>query len=140
MMIEWLKVIHIVAVIVWMGGMLTAPLVAMMVSDQKLDQHLRWRLRSVFSRWVTPAMILSLILGIALAQTGGWFTEVWLLAKLALVLVLTALHGVISGRLRRFASDPSAVLPTWFPRLSLIVLSLLAIIVFLVVTKTRLVA
>ncbi|WP_375569649.1 CopD family protein [Ahrensia marina] len=135
-MYEWLKIIHIISVIIWMGGMLTAPLVGTMLSDQRADQQLRLRLRSAFSRWITPAMILSLIVGIALAQIGGWFTDPWLLTKLVLVLVMTALHGVISGRLRRFASDPKAELAAWFPRVSLIVLLLLAAVVSLVVTKT----
>ncbi|MEO0383098.1 MAG: CopD family protein [Pseudomonadota bacterium] len=135
MIYEWLKIAHIILVTVWMGGMLTAPLMGSMLSDQRADPALRLRLRSTFSRWVTPAMILSLVLGIALAQIGGWFTDMWLITKLIIVLALTALHGVISGRLRRFATDPDTTLAAWFPRISLVVLLLLAAVVSLVVTK-----
>jgi len=42
-------------------------------------------------------------LGIVLALQGGWFASLWLQAKLAFVVVLSAVHGVQSGALRRLA-------------------------------------
>ncbi|SDE24207.1 Uncharacterised protein family (UPF0093) [Paracidovorax valerianellae] len=40
-------------------------------------------------------------LGLGLAVWGGWLGTGWLNAKLAIVLVLSGLHGVLSGRLRQ---------------------------------------
>jgi len=51
----------------------------------------------------TPAMLMVWALGIVLAQQGGWFTLPWLQAKLALVVVLSAIHGVQLGAMRRLA-------------------------------------
>jgi putative membrane protein len=46
-------------------------------------------------------MLVVWLTGAAIATEGRWFESPWLWAKLALVLALTGLHGVQSGRLRR---------------------------------------
>lgn len=86
-----LKACHVAAVMVWVGGMLAAA----------LGGAPRW------DRLVTtPAMLLAFALGLALAMTGGWFPQAWLITKLAVVLALAVLHGVLSGRLRRGQAPP----------------------------------
>ncbi len=58
-----------------------------------------------FDRGVcTPAMILTFALGTFLALYGDWFASAWLWVKLSFVLALSAGHGVLSGRLRRWAT------------------------------------
>ena len=42
--------------------------------------------------------------GIGLAASGGWFTYGWLQAKLVLVVLLSAIHGLQSGQIRRLAA------------------------------------
>uniref|UniRef100_UPI0039EF3056 CopD family protein n=1 Tax=Bordetella sputigena TaxID=1416810 RepID=UPI0039EF3056 len=63
-------------------------------------------------RWqrmiTTPAMALTWALGIALAIQGHWLNDGWLHAKLALVLLLTAIHGIQAGTLRRRAAGKHA--------------------------------
>lgn len=102
-MYEGLKSAHVVAMVIWVGGMIVAPSVAVTLPDDAAGQSARTALFAWFRRIVTPAMIVTLALGLWLAQWAGWFTSGWLQAKLALVLVMTALHGVLSGRLRRGA-------------------------------------
>ena len=64
-------------------------------------------------RWdqtvTTPAMLLVWGLGLTLATSGQWFTAGWLQAKLLFVVVLSGLHGIQSGRLRRIASGTLAM-------------------------------
>lgn len=129
----WLKAAHVIAVIIWMAGMLATPPILHALGNITIDQ--RARLRATFHRIVTPAMITTLILGIWLGVSGGWFADAWLIAKLAVVLVLTGVHGAMSGRLRRWASDPNVDLPVWFGRAHLIAAALLVLIVVLVVRK-----
>lgn len=62
------------------------------------------RLRSMARLIVTPALLLVWGLGISLAIEGGWFVASWLHAKIALVLVLSAVHGFQLRQLRRLAS------------------------------------
>ncbi|MCR6629233.1 MAG: CopD family protein [Magnetospirillum sp.] len=103
----WLKAFHIIAVMTWIGGLLVA---AMSVAA---GAHARARTESaswlVFlertRRWdrqvTTPAMLLVWALGLILALTGEWFPETWLQTKFIFVFLLSALHGMLAGNLRR---------------------------------------
>jgi protoporphyrinogen IX oxidase len=105
----WLKALHIVAVVTWIGGMLVVAVAITAVSNVR-DQHeiasraaFLERVRRWDRRVTTPAMSLVWLLGLALALTGHWFPQAWLVAKLTLVLLLSALHGRLSGNLRRLS-------------------------------------
>ena len=102
-MYELLKSLHVVSVTLWMGGMIAAPAVAAALPGDRAGRRAREALFGWYRRVVTPAMIATLALGLTLAQWAGWFEAGWLQAKLVLVLGMTALHGAISGRLRRGA-------------------------------------
>jgi protoporphyrinogen IX oxidase len=52
-------------------------------------------------RVTAPAMLVAWIAGLLLAHQGHWFGNRWLTIKLACVIALTALHGVLAGRIRR---------------------------------------
>ena len=105
----WLRALHIAAVMMWIGGMLAAALTVAAASSAHRQQETADRsafLESVrgWDRRVTaPAMLLVWALGLLLARNGGWFPQLWLLVKLALVLLLSALHGILSGNLRRLS-------------------------------------
>ncbi len=102
----WLKAFHLASVAIWIGGMIllslaVAALPAQAAADASSDSPMigavaRW------NRWVTsPAMLLAWGLGIALAIQGDWFSAPWLWIKLPIILGLSAVHGALSGRLRR---------------------------------------
>ncbi|MGR3490965.1 MAG: CopD family protein [Shimia sp.] len=94
MLYEILKTLHLIAAILWAGGMVAGGVLAARAAGT--PEVFGW-----FRRWVSPAMILTLLFGLALAVTSGQFSQTWLQAKLMLVLVLTGLHGSVSGALRR---------------------------------------
>ena len=63
-------------------------------------------------RITRPAMALVWVLGLSLAAWGGWMGQAWLAGKIALVLALSALHGVLAATLRRrMGSQTAATLP-----------------------------
>jgi protoporphyrinogen IX oxidase len=100
----WLKVIHILAVISWMAGMLYLPrlFVYHVQSPQGSEQArtfvvMEGRLMRII---MLPAMLVTWVTGIALALNGGFFTAGWLHAKLVLVIALSAIHGYFA-RLRK---------------------------------------
>lgn len=101
-MYPWLKALHVGAALAFTGGVLTVSvfLAAVPVSDTGARSIARG-----IRRWdqavTTPAMLLVWAIGLMLAMTGHWFAAGWLQAKLAFVLVLSGLHGVQSGHLRR---------------------------------------
>lgn len=100
----WLKALHVAAALVFTGGVLAVStlLAAVPAADPAIASTARG-----IRRWdqtvTTPAMLLVWALGLTLATTGHWFADGWLQAKLAFVLVLSGLHGIQSGRLRRLA-------------------------------------
>ena len=125
---DLLKALHLIALFVWVGGMAAAAL-ALRYPGAIEPKALKAYDRAV----TTPAMILALAVGILLGVLGGWFSSVWLGAKIVLVLVLSGLHGALVGRLRRAAWEaPAGPGGKLFLPVGLAVLS---IIVLLVTTK-----
>ncbi len=126
-----LLALHLIAVVIWVGGLLVNGAVLGGKPEPGTIATLRrWNLRLV-----APAMILVWALGITLAVQGGWFVAGWLHAKLLFVLLLSALHGMQTGTLRRMVANP-AKKPSAFLRYSAHLTVLFAVvIVFLVTSK-----
>jgi protoporphyrinogen IX oxidase len=120
----WLKALHVAAAMAFAGGVLAVAIVlaANEPSRAVIDQVRRW------DSWVTtPAMLLVWGLGLSLALTGQWFAHAWLQAKLVLVVALSGLHGVQSGRLRRLAKGDELT-PPRFAALALFCIVAIAIL------------
>src|SRR5258708_40341142 len=85
--------------------------------------------RSRGRRVATRGLVLCWALGMTLAIHGDWFGARWLTGKLVLVLALSALHGLVSGSLRRLgradATPPSSRLR---PAPAALIVSVVAIV------------
>jgi protoporphyrinogen IX oxidase len=105
----WLKAFHIIAVIAWMAGMLYLPrlFVYHCAAEKGSVQSETFKVmeRRLLRAIINPAMIATWILGLALASSGHWFDSGWLQAKLALVLALSALHGLFARWVKAFGHD-----------------------------------
>lgn len=83
-----------------------------------------------------PALAIVWITGVAIALNGHWFGAAWLSVKLAVVVALSALHGMLAGTLRRMERDDLVVVPTpWLGHAAGAVVAATAIVVGLVVIK-----
>ncbi|MRX11867.1 hypothetical protein GJ697_28960 [Pseudoduganella sp. FT25W] len=131
-----LKALHLTAVFTWIGGMLAAAVVLGAGAPQRcaIPAGVFDHLRTWDRRVTTPAMLLAWIIGLALALLGHWFPQGWLIAKLAFVLLLSGLHGVLAGQLRRLASEPAAPVRPMPGHAAAVVLAT-AIIAVIVVVK-----
>ncbi|NVO13002.1 MAG: CopD family protein [Rhodoplanes sp.] len=102
----WMKAVHLVTVGAWVAGMLALPpLFALHVrlgAGAGTDVLERIE-HAVIRHLVNPAMVLTWGFGGWLAWTGGWWTSGWFHGKLALVVVLSAVHGSVSAETRRLA-------------------------------------
>lgn len=98
-----LKAVHVVAVIVWMAGMLIAPLLLRILASLKDGERalVAHRFYAAFKLLNTPAMLLTLALGVYLMVQGGWTSYGWMHLKLGIVFGLSGLHGFYSARLRK---------------------------------------
>jgi putative membrane protein len=61
--------------------------------------------RRLLTAIMTPAMVVSWVLGLWLAWRGGWYGSGWLQAKVVLVLLLSGMHGFFLVCARDFAAD-----------------------------------
>jgi protoporphyrinogen IX oxidase len=105
----WLKAFHIIAVISWMAGMLYLPRLFVYHAAAKVgsDQSETFKVmeRRLLKAIINPAMTAAWLLGAWLAWSGGWLTAPWFLAKLALVIALSGLHGYLARIVKQFAAD-----------------------------------
>src|SRR5438477_8196415 len=96
-MYEWLKAFHVIAVIAWMAGMLYLPrlFVYHCAAEPGSQQSETFKLmeRRLLRLIITPAMIATWVLGVALAWELAWELGGWFWVKLVLVLVMSALQG-----------------------------------------------
>jgi putative membrane protein len=134
----WTKAIHVIAVLVWVSGMVANGLAFVVTAEDKsgLGGNVIARLH-VWDRWVTnPAQGIAWLAGLTMIWLGGWFPDPWLIVKLLAVTFLAALHGVQSATLRKMADgrDVSKRLP--LVRLSaFLVIGAITIAVTMVIVK-----
>src|ERR1700760_4642388 len=111
-MYEWIKALHIIAVISWMAGMLYLPrlFVYHCVAEAGSVQSETFKVmeRRLLRAIINPAMILTWVLGLTLVFLGGWAYAAWLHAKVALAIVMSGVHGLFARWVRDFAADRNA--------------------------------
>jgi protoporphyrinogen IX oxidase len=139
MLYLWIKSLHVVAIIAWMAGMLYLPRLFVYHCDapQGSPQSETFKVmeRRLLKAIINPAMIVAWILGLYLAYEGGWFRSGWLHGKLALVIAMSAVHGLYARWVKDFAADRN-VRPARFYRIWNEVPTVLLVgIVILVVVK-----
>lgn len=115
--------LHLVAMVAWVGTMIAVP-AALSRAPAEGAGALARQLQGPVRLLATPALLLTWAFGIANAVQGDWWTAGWLQAKLALVLALSALYGVMAGQLRR--AGATGQVPALLSRLHWVVLALLA--------------
>jgi putative membrane protein len=106
---EWVKAVHVIAIISWMAGMLYLPRLFVYhceaAKGSELSETFKVMERRLMRVIMNPAMVLAWVLGLWLAWQAGWFKAGWFHAKLALVLILSGVHGHLSVSVRAFAED-----------------------------------
>ncbi len=139
MLYLWLKALHVVAVIAWMAGMLYLPRLFVYHCDAPVgsaqSETFKVMERRLMKAIINPAMIATWVLGLVIAWQGDWFTSGWLHAKLALVLVLSGVHGVYARRLKDFAADRNTRPARYYRILNEVPTALMIGIVILVIVK-----
>jgi putative membrane protein len=137
----WLKALHIISVIAWMAGLLYLPRLfvyhAGVAPGSATSETFKVMERRLLRAIMNPAMIATLVFGALLARVPGavdWGAG-WIYAKLALVVVLLAIHYVFARWQSDFAADRNRR-PAHFYRIVNEVPTLILIaIVILVVVK-----
>ncbi|MFG1203733.1 protoporphyrinogen oxidase HemJ [Xanthobacter aminoxidans] len=139
MLYEWIKALHIIAVIAWMAGMLYLPRLMVYHCAAEIgsvqSETFKVMERRLLKAIINPAMIVTWLAGLWLVYEGGWYKAGWFHAKFALVLAMSGMHGFLVRWVREFAEDRNTR-PARFYRIANEVPTLLMIaIVILVVVK-----
>ena len=127
----WLKALHVACALLFVGGVVASSL---LLAAKGSEGDRVATLALVLRRWdrgvTVPAMLGVWAFGIGIATSGGWFTYGWLQAKLVLVVLLSAIHGMQSGQIRRLAAG-KLVMPS--RAAALVVPAVLAIAILAVI-------
>lgn len=135
----WVKALHIVAVITWMAALLYLPRLFVYHADapqgSDRSEMLKVMERRLLRAIINPAMIASFVFGLWAVWLGQWWDHPWFIAKFALVILLTAVHGFLARWRKDFERDAN-LRPARFYRMVNEVPTVLMIgIVILVVVK-----
>jgi len=135
----WLKAFHVIAMIAWMAGMLYLPRLFVYHCDaeigSKQSETFKVMERRLLRAIINPAMIATWVLGLWLAFEQGYFRAGWLHSKLALVLALSALHGLFSRWVRDFGADRNTHSQRFYRIINEVPAVLMIGIVILVIVK-----
>ena len=141
-MYEWIKALHVIAVISWMAGMLYLPRLfvyhAETPAGSPQSETFKVMERRLLKAIINPAMGATWLLGLGLIWLMGWeaFREAhWLHAKIVLVLAMSALHGLFARCWRDFAADRNRRSAKFYRIINEVVTVILVLIVILVVVK-----
>lgn len=138
----WLKALHIIFVVCWMAGMLYLPRLfvyhSKVAPGSEASELFKVMERKLMRGIMLPCMILTFVLGFALAIKSGSFEQGnggWLHVKLVLVLALGGLHGMMSKYRKDFAVDQNKKSEKFFRIFNEIPAVIMVVIILLVVLK-----
>jgi putative membrane protein len=138
-MYEWIKALHVIAVIAWMAGMLYLPRLFVYhcnaEAGSRQSETFKVMERRLLKAIINPAMVVTWLAGLYLAWAGHWFSAHWLQAKLLLVVAMSAMHGFLVGRVKDFATDRNRHSQKFYRIINEVPTLLMVAIVILVVVK-----
>ncbi len=111
MVYEWIKAIHVLAVISWMAGLLYLPRLMVYhcgaTKGEEFSETLKVMERRLLKAIMNPAMLVSWIAGVWLAWQVGLLHDwpVWFSVKVVCLVLMTGFHMWLAGQVKVFASD-----------------------------------
>jgi protoporphyrinogen IX oxidase len=138
-MYEWIKALHVIAVISWMAGMLYLPRLFVYHCEaeggSKQSETFKVMERRLLKAIITPAMIVTWLAGLYLVWVGHWYVAGWFHLKFLLVLLLSGVHGFFARAVRDFAADRNRHGQKFYRIINEVPTALMIAIVILVIVK-----
>jgi putative membrane protein len=105
----WIKALHLIAVMAWMAGMLYLPRLFVYHCEaapgSQQSETFKVMERRLLRAIMNPAMVATWALGLWLAWSSEAWSAGWFRAKLVLVVILSAVHGLLAHWRKDFAAD-----------------------------------
>ncbi|REJ57911.1 protoporphyrinogen oxidase HemJ [Phreatobacter sp.] len=137
--VAWIKVLHVLAVISWMAGLLYLPRLfvyhSQVAAGSETSETFKVMERKLLEYIINPAMIVSWIAGLWLAWQVYGFQGGWLHGKIALVLLLSGVHGFFAGAVRRFGDDRNTRSHVFWRVMNEVPTAIMVLVVILVIVK-----
>jgi len=106
---QWIKAIHLIAVIAWMSGMLYLPRLFVYHCDAApgSDKSETFKImeRRLLRGIMTPAMITVWVFGIWLLYLSETWNEPWMMIKGVLIIAMTVMHQLFALWRKDFEAD-----------------------------------
>lgn len=135
----WVKAFHIIAVIMWMAGMLYLPRLFVYHCETQPgsaeSERFKVMERKLLKVILNPAMIVTWLLGLTLVWLTHADQQHWFQLKFILVLVMSGIHGFYAGAVRRFANDANTRPQRFYRMINEVPALLIIAIVILAVVK-----
>jgi protoporphyrinogen IX oxidase len=138
---EWVKAIHVIAIIAWMAGLLYLPRLfvyhAGVAVGSEQSETFKVMERRLYFGIMTPAMIAAWIFGLWLAFGYGLvdFSQGWMHLKALMVVLLTGYQGMLGGLRRKFAADANVRSARFFRFINEVPTLMMIVIVIAVIVK-----
>lgn len=136
---DWLKALHVIAVISWMAGMLYLPRLFIYHCDAEKGSQQSETFKVMEQRLlrviINPAMIVTWVVGLWLAWQSGFWKSGWFHAKFLAVFALSGVHGYFSAAVRAFAEDRNTRPASHWRLMNEVPTVLMIVIVVLVIVK-----
>jgi putative membrane protein len=139
-MYEWLKALHILAVISWMAGLLYLPRLMVYhvdaVVDGTEDRTFKTMERRLLKAIMRPAALVAVLTGLSLFHLAGFDGgDSWVVVKLMGVLGLLVVHGVLERHVAQLARGQRFHSGRYFRILNEVPTVLMVVVVVMVVVK-----
>jgi putative membrane protein len=136
---DWLKALHVIAVIAWMAGMLYLPRLyvyhAGATPGSELSETLKVMERRLLRAIINPAMAVAWVLGLWMAWVGDLWGQPWFQVKLALVVALSTLHAFFARWRRHFAADANRHSAKFYRVINEVPTLIMIVVVIMVIVK-----
>ena len=137
---DWLRALHLIAVMSWMAGMLYLPRLFVYHAEAEAgsehSETLKIMERKLFKLIMNPAMIATWVFGglMLYARWDLFMISGWMHAKLLFVFLMTGVHHMYIKYLKAFAEDENQKSHKFFrilnevPTLIMVVIVILAVV------------
>jgi protoporphyrinogen IX oxidase len=137
---EWLKVLHVLAVISWMAGLLYLPRLMVYHAESLVgsEQDVTFVVmeRRLLKAIMRPAAVVALLTGLGLIHVAGYrISEPWLAIKLLAVVLMFAVHGFLEKHVAKFKRGARSRGHRYFRVLNEVPTVLMVVIVIMVIVK-----
>ena len=138
---EWIKAVHVLAVISWMAGLLYLPRLmvyhAGAASGGTLSETFKVMERRLLKAIMNPAMVVSWVAGIWLAWEAGLLSDwpVWFVVKFLCLILMSAFHMWLAAQVKVFARDANERGHVAFRVANELPTALMVVIVVMVIVK-----